>query len=360
MFLAMTSVGSVISLLFCGQVLSYQVDETIPPDNQTLSLNSLQVPHVAKIENFEELIANENGEPCGLQNNKTCTEQLTCMGYVGRRPPGAKGNVKRGTCQPRRGLGHTCGYQKFPHPNTQFQSFLGECEDEYACKDNECKALDARSLSSCTRKTCTVHGEKCVPFKETSAGGTHHGCIWGKSWGRYGYWCATDTSSSGVYDDWDWCPVCGIGGDDCCTENRRFGKTKDRCLDKHGDCDNDQQCGHRDLTCGTDNCQGFGLLYDFLGGPLQDCCYDNVCDVNKGFCTPNSSGKCVKTEGQLGCCIFPFRCKGVLYHDCTRVDKGDHHLWCATQLNKRENTDLWPNRPSDDMWQWHKCYGDDH
>ena len=111
MFLAMISVESVIFLSFCGQVLSYQVDEIIPPDNQTLSSNNLQVPHVAKIENFEKLIANENGEPCGLQNNKTCTEQLTCVGFVGRRPPGSKGHAKRVTCQPRKGLGHTCGYQ---------------------------------------------------------------------------------------------------------------------------------------------------------------------------------------------------------------------------------------------------------
>ena len=88
MFLAMTSVGSVISLLFCGQVLSYQVDETISPDNQTLSLNSLQVPRLIEIENIEKLITNKNGEPCGLRYNKTCFGPVSCVVFVGRRPPG--------------------------------------------------------------------------------------------------------------------------------------------------------------------------------------------------------------------------------------------------------------------------------
>ena len=131
MFLDMISVESAIFLLFCGQVRSYQVDEIIPPDNQTLSLNSLQVPRLKEIENIEKLITDKNGEPCGLRYNKTCFGPVSCVGFVGRRLPGSKGYVKRGTCQPRKGLGHTCGYQKLPHPNTQFQSFLGLAVTEY-------------------------------------------------------------------------------------------------------------------------------------------------------------------------------------------------------------------------------------
>ena len=362
MFLAMISVGSVIFLLFCGQVLSYQVDEIIPPDNQKLSLNSLQVPRLQEIENIEKLITDKDGEPCGLRYNKTCFGPVSCVGFVGRRLPGSKGYVKRGTCQPRKRLGHTCGYQNLPHPNTKFQSFLGECEDEYVCKDNKCQVPDYRHASSCTRDTCTMYGQKCeLPFKVKSNGPWNYGCVWGKYWHKWGYWCATDLRSNGVYYNWDWCPFCALGGNDCCTANRHFPNPRDRCLDKHGDCDTDLDCkGHSDLVCGSNNCQGFGPFKGLLGDVLQQCCYDPQCDEEKGFCSRNDKGKCRKTEGQKGCCIFPFEYKGSMYYDCTHVDATGHHTWCATQRTRRDGIDIGSGPYVDSMYDWDNCWHEDH
>ena len=190
-----------------------------------------------------------------------------------------------------------------------------------------------KSLSSkeCTKSTCTVRGERCVPFKLTSTatGKVHTECIFGISdtvFKQYhGQWCATSVDKWGKYYDWDWCPFCEIGGLDCCNNGFLLPNEPGNCRDKQGSCTNDIECAYG-MYCGTNNCLGFG----HIGSDFQNCCYDPTCDKDKGHCDKNTRGDCVRTTGQHGCCKFPFRYNGVEYRDCTTA--GSYYPWCATQL----------------------------